>query len=94
MDKPIADYAVIGDCTGAALVARDGSIDWACLRRFDADPLFCRLLNGERGGYFETRPLEPFEATRAYLADTNILQTTLHTRTGDARLTDFLPVAR
>lgn len=94
MEKPIADYAVIGDCTGAALVARDGGIDWACLGRFDADPLFCRLLNGERGGHFETRPLQPFLATRAYLADTNILQTTLHTRTGDARLTDFFPVAR
>ena len=94
MDKPIADYAIIGDCTGAALVARDGSIDWACLTRFDADPVFCRLLNGERGGSLETRPAGRFVATREYLPRTNILQTTMHTAAGDVRLTDFLPVGR
>lgn len=63
---------MIGDCHGSALVARDGSIDWACLGRFDADPVFCGLLNGDAGGRLETRPADRFETTRAYLADTNI----------------------
>lgn len=94
MDNAIADYAVIGDCHGAALVARDGRIDWACLGRFDADPLFCRLLNGPGGGCLETRPTGPFDVTRRYLPGTNILQTTFETEHGVARLTDFLPVGR
>lgn len=94
MDTPIADYAVIGDCHGAALVARDGRIDWACLGRFDADPLFCRLLNGPQGGSFETCPAEAFDVTRRYLPETNILQTTFETDAGAARLTDFLPIGR
>ncbi|MDQ3071318.1 MAG: glycoside hydrolase family 15 protein [Acidobacteriota bacterium] len=94
MDKPISDYAMIGDCHGSALVARDGSIDWACLSRFDADPLFCGLLNGDAGGRLETRPAGEFESSRAYLPGTNILQTTFATRSGRVRLTDFLPVGR
>ena len=94
MDRPISDYAAIGDCHGSALVATDGSIDWACLSRFDADPLFCGLLNGDAGGRLETRPADSFETTRAYLPGTNILQTVFTTATGRIRLTDFLPVGR
>ena len=93
-DKPIADYAVVGDCHGAALVARDGRVDWACLGRFDADPRFCRLLNGPRGGSLNLRPEGEFHTTRRYLPGTAILQTTIHALRGSARFTDFMPVGR
>jgi GH15 family glucan-1,4-alpha-glucosidase len=46
---PIADYVLIGDCHGSALVSHAGSIDWCCLRRFDADPVFFRILDANKG---------------------------------------------
>ncbi len=92
--RPIRDYALIGDCHGAALVARDGSIDWCCLGRFDADPTLCRILDAERGGYLSVAPVDEHSATRSYVEDTNILQTTLTATHGTVVLTDFMPVGR
>lgn len=54
--RPIQDYALIGDCHGAALTASDGSVDWCCLARFDAEPVLWRLLDAEQGGFFQVRP--------------------------------------
>jgi hypothetical protein len=67
--RPIRDYAAIGDCHGPALVSRDGSIDWCTLRRFDADPVFCRILDAGRGGFRSIRPLGEYRAARSYLED-------------------------
>jgi GH15 family glucan-1,4-alpha-glucosidase len=92
--RPIRDYAAIGDCHGAALIARDGSIDWCCFRRHDADPVFCRLLDAAKGGYWSIRPAGRYEVSRAYVAETNILRTVFTTATGRAVLTDFMPVGR
>ncbi|MEO8248881.1 MAG: glycoside hydrolase family 15 protein [Burkholderiales bacterium] len=92
--RPIEDYALIGDCHGSALVARDGSIDWAALHRFDADPVFCRLLGADRGGFWSIRPRGRFTSSREYLPGTNILRTVFETSTGSAALTDFMPVGR
>jgi len=92
--RPIADYAAIGDCHGGALVARDGSIDWCCLERFDTDPVFCRLLDAEKGGFLWIRPEEPYSATRTYLDGTNILRTEFRTRSGTLAILDFMPVGR
>ena len=92
--RPIRDYALIGDCHGAALVARDGAIDWCCLGRFDADPTLCRILDAERGGYLSVTPVDGYAATRSYLEDTNILETTFTTAQGTVVVTDFMPVGR
>ena len=88
--QPIEHYALIGNCHGAALVARDGAIDWCCLERFDAPPVFSRLLDRRRGGFFELRPEEDFEVSRSYLPQTNILETTFATASGMARLIDLM----
>jgi alpha,alpha-trehalase len=92
--QPIEDYAAIGDCHGGALVARDGGIDWCCLERFDADPVFFRLLDADKGGFLATVPTLPFATRRAYVDRTNILRTELHTKHGCLVLTDFMPVGR
>ncbi|PZP46971.1 MAG: glycoside hydrolase family 15 protein, partial [Azospirillum brasilense] len=88
--QPIEHYALIGNCHGAALVARDGAIDWCCLERFDAPPVFSRLLDRRRGGFFELCPEEEFEVSRSYLPQTNILETTFATASGMARLIDLM----
>jgi GH15 family glucan-1,4-alpha-glucosidase len=89
---PIGDYALIGDSHSAALVSRAGSIDWACFPRFDDPSVFGRVLDWDRGGYFQLAPLGVQRVERRYLPRTNILETTFHTNTGVATLTDFMAV--
>jgi GH15 family glucan-1,4-alpha-glucosidase len=91
---PIADYALIGDCHGSALVGRSGSIDWCCLRRFDADPVFFRILDVSHGGFWDIVPEGVIETTRSYLPGTNMLRTVFVTGTGTGSVTDFMPVGR
>ncbi|HTW39199.1 MAG TPA: glycoside hydrolase family 15 protein [Steroidobacteraceae bacterium] len=86
---PLSDYALIGDCHSAALVSRGGSIDWCCLPRFDSDSCFGRLLDWERGGYFEVSPRERCGVRRAYLENTLMLVTTFTSGSNEARLIDF-----
>ena len=87
---PIADYAVIGDCHSAALVSREGSIEWCCLPRFDSGSAFGRLLDREHGGHCSVTPTGdgPWDQVRAYLEDTLVLETTLLGSTGEAKLID------
>lgn len=92
--KPIADYAVIGDCHSAALVARDGSIDFACLPHFDSGAVFCRILDQRKGGYFQVSPLGADECQRRYLERTNVLVTTFTVGGGVLQLTDLMPLRR
>ncbi len=73
--RPIGDCALIGDCHGWALVSRRGSIDSAALRRFDADPVFCRLLDADRGGFWSLCPGSEFSYDGVCLKGTNILRT-------------------
>src|SRR5437867_927682 len=91
---PIADYVLIGDCHTAALVSKDGSIDWYCPGRFDASPVLWRILDAGRGGYFRIAPAqERYGVTRGYQGDTNVLRTTFELGDGALlSLTDFMPI--
>ena len=89
---PIGDYALIGDGRSAALVSRDGSLDWLCWPRFDSSSIFAALLDTECGGRFRVRPTGRFRSERRYLPDTNVLETVFHTSSGAVALRDLMPV--
>jgi GH15 family glucan-1,4-alpha-glucosidase len=91
MTPVIADYALLSNCQGSALVSRGGSIDWACLPAFDSPALFARIL-GEPGGFWSIAPVEQFESTRAYVEDTMVLRTELRTEHGAVAISDFMPL--
>jgi alpha,alpha-trehalase len=88
---PIGDYAMLSDCHSAALVSRDGSVDWFCCPRFDAPSIFGRLLD-ERAGHFSIRPVGEHRATRRYADRTMVLETTFTSTSGTGVLTDALAV--
>jgi GH15 family glucan-1,4-alpha-glucosidase len=90
--RPLGDYALISDCHSAALVSRDGSIDWCCFARFDARPVFARLLDWSRGGHFQVRPSAPYDASHRYVPATNVFETRFQTDSGVLVLTDCLAV--
>jgi GH15 family glucan-1,4-alpha-glucosidase len=75
----------------AALVSKDGSIDWCCLPRFDSPSIFAAILDDDKGGRFSVEPRSHFEASQSYLNGTNVLETVFQTGTGIATLTDFMP---
>ncbi|WP_425430421.1 glycoside hydrolase family 15 protein [Diaminobutyricimonas aerilata] len=88
----IEDYALIGDCHTAALVARNGSIDWLCLPRFDSDSAFGALLGDPDHGRWLLAPVDPrARSTREYLEDTFVLRTVWSTSTGEVEVLDFMP---
>jgi len=65
---PIADYALLSDCHSCALVSRDGSIDWCTFHRFEARPVFGRILDWAKAGFFRIAPLDDdYEPRRRYL---------------------------
>jgi GH15 family glucan-1,4-alpha-glucosidase len=88
----IGDYGLIGDCRAAGLISRDGSLDWLCFPRFDSPSIFGALMDRRVGGRFQICPSAAFQSTRRYLADTNILETTFRTATGEVALRDLMPV--
>lgn len=91
MALPIEDYALIGDCETAALVGRNGSIDWLCLPRFDSEACFASLLGEENNGRWLIAATDPkAKVTRRYRPDTLILETRFETETGAATVIDFM----
>lgn len=89
---PISDYGVIGDLHTAALVARNGSIDWYCPRSFDGPSVFAAILDATRGGSFALRPTAPFTVEQRYVRSTAVLVTRFATAAGVIDVTDFMPI--
>ena len=88
----IEDYAMIGDLGTAALVSREGSIDWLCWPRFDSDACMAVLLGSAEHGHWQIAPMHAgARITRRYRPDTLILETTFETDEGAATLIDFMP---
>jgi alpha,alpha-trehalase len=88
-DTPIADYALLSDRHSAALVSRDGSVDWLCFPRFDSPSVLGRLL-GDEAGHWSIRAAGATQVTRRYLDRTMVLETTFRTPTGTVAITDAL----
>src|SRR5947209_7326769 len=91
MPSHIEDYGLVGDCETAALIGRDGSVDWLCWPRFDSDACFAALLGTPEHGRWLITPQSKAEVTRQYLRDTLILETRFSTAEGVVRLVDFMP---
>jgi len=87
---PIEAYGVLGDGESAALVARDGAIDWWAAPAMDSAPVFAAILDPETGGRFLLEPAVPYSAERRYLTGSNVLETTFRTAEGSVRVIDSL----
>ena len=94
----IEDYAMIGDMQTAALVSRDGAVDWLCLPRFDSDAVFAAMLGRDMHGQWRLNPTaasgppgRSARVERSYESDTLILTTLWQTPGGSVRVTDFMP---
>ena len=89
----IEDHALIGDTDTAVLIGRDGTVDWACLPRFDSPSVFASLLGDESHGHWTLRPTDPdATAVRHHDRDTLVLSTVWTTGTGVVEVTEFMPV--
>src|SRR5947207_14637789 len=94
MPSRIEDYALIGDCEAAALVARNGSLDWLCWPRFESDACFAELLGSDDHGHWRIGPRdETARTTRRYRPNTLILETRFECNEGAVTIVDFMPIA-
>ena len=89
---PIEDHGIVGDLHTAALVGKDGTIDWLCLPAFDSPSVFCSILDDEKGGHFTLRPVDYGRSQQLYLPDTNVLLTRFFSSEGMAEVLDFMPL--
>ena len=92
MPGRIEDYALIGDLQTAAMVGRDGSIDWLCLPRFDSPSCFAAILGGDEQGHWRLAPDGAVTCTsRSYIGDSLVLESVWETPTGSVKVIDFMP---
>ena len=92
MPLPIEDYAIVGDCQTAAVVGKDGSVDWLCLPRFDSGACFAALLGEPEHGRWLLAPVEaPTKVERHYHENTLVLETTFTTDSGTVSVIDCMP---
>src|SRR5690554_6112617 len=91
MSTPLEHYALLSDLRTGPLVSRDGSIDWLCLPRFDSPAVFSAILGDAEDGRWRLSVADGEVVERRYLPQTFVLETVWRSRTGRARVTDFLP---
>jgi GH15 family glucan-1,4-alpha-glucosidase len=89
---PIGEYGLLADCNSAALVSRDGSIDWLCLPRYDSDAIFARMLDPD-AGHWSIRPAGEFTVERRYVPGSLVIETTFATAAGVVRVRDAMAFA-
>lgn len=89
---PIEDHGIIGDLQTAALVGKDGTIDWMCMPAFDSPSVFGSILDDEKGGSFSLRPVEYIRSQQLYLPETNVLLTRFLSAHGVSEILDFMPI--
>ena len=85
------DFGIVGNCRSAALISKEGSVDWCCLPEFDSPSVFGKLLDAQIGGSFSIRSCGNPEITQKYLESTNILITRFEQEDGIFELLDFMP---
>src|SRR3954467_6243378 len=91
MALPIEDYALIGDRRTAALVGRNGSVDWLCLPHFDSAACLAGLLGTDDHGHWQLEPVGDYSVERRYVGDSCVLETTFTTAAGSVALVDLMP---
>ncbi|MBN1868995.1 MAG: glycoside hydrolase family 15 protein [Candidatus Omnitrophica bacterium] len=84
-------YGIIGNCTSAALVSNEASIDWLCLPFFDSSSLFSKILDQDKGGYFKIAGVNTQKITQSYIPNTAILKTVVETADGKFEIRDYMP---
>lgn len=83
------EYGIIGNCKTAALIGRNGSINWCCFPDFDSPSVFARILDEERGGTFAIQPIGTYKISQQYIHNTNVLETTFSNPRHKFVMTDF-----
>src|SRR5258708_36309999 len=92
--QPIEDYGVIGDLRTAALIGKNGWVDWFCFPRFDSPSVFASILDHQKGGYFRIAPtLDHLAHKQLYWPDTNVLVTRFLSADGVGEVIDFMPIS-
>src|SRR5271170_6481652 len=92
--QPIEDYGVIGNLRTAALIAKDGSIDWFCYPHFDSPSVFGAILDHDKGGHFRISPTtEQISRKQVYFPDTNVLITRFLAEDGVGEIIDYMPLS-
>ena len=92
--QPIEDYGIIGNLRTAALIGKNGSIDWLCFPRFDSPSVFAAILDDKKGGYYRIAPRTPdVTVKQVYWPDTNVLVTRFLSASGVGEVLDFMPIA-
>ncbi len=92
MSQPLEDYGFLSDCHSAALVSRQGSVDWWCVPRFDSPSVFAALLDGD-AGHWRISPVADFEVEQRWAEDTLVLTTVMSTAQGRMEVSDALSLA-